>query len=402
MLNPNSNELAVWLCLAVIIGAPFFFKTWLDHARPIFAEAVQKKTSLLSIIIFVALFTGGFAFKSASSSLGGALLFAAVISFSILFQIAVRFQQSMNRARPESLVSHQASLRQTAGRFAVGAAVCAILAKFSLAIFFLPFAIPFLMPLFIRLQHRCSPMAQSSLKNEIIESFKNEGVMLSSILIVDEPNSTVKNAFIAGTGFGAGPFGRTLFITLGLFQTLNSEELKAVMLHEAAHLKLNHVSKRIFAAISLMVVSAFWITLPVTFLFHGAILAVVASIFAALGLHTVLFSRVVSRQEHEADLAAVAMGASSDALVSALQKLTSDRAEIENPILRLINGNLYPTVRARVESVRSCEVPVRVRAQSKAPALAYSLLVLGVVFWSAGNSIAPAKVSHSGETIAGR
>ena len=402
MLNPNSNELAVWLCLAVIIGAPFFFKTWLDHTRPIFAEAVQKKTSLLSMIIFVALFTGGFAFKSASSSLGGALLFASVISFSILFQIAGRYQQTMNRARPESLVSHQATLRQTAGRFAVGAALCAILAKFSLAIFFLPFAIPFLMPLFIRLQHRCTPMADSSLKNGIVESFKNEGVLLTNIVIVDDPNSTIKNAFIAGTGFGAGPFGRTLFITLGLFQTLNADELKAVMLHEAAHLKLNHASKRILSAIFLMVVSAFWITLPVTFLFHGNILAVVASVFACLGLHAALFSRVVSRQEHEADLAAIAMGASSDALVSALQKLTADREEIENPLLRLMNGNLYPTVRARIDSVRSCEVPARLNPFSKAPAFAYSLLVVGVVFWAAEHSVGPAKVSHSVEAIAGR
>ncbi|NDG85841.1 MAG: hypothetical protein EBX52_12505, partial [Proteobacteria bacterium] len=82
MLNPNSNELAVWICLAVIIGAPFFFKTWLDHAKPLLAAEVQKKTSLLSWMIFIALFTGGFAFKSASSSLGGALLFGAIISFS--------------------------------------------------------------------------------------------------------------------------------------------------------------------------------------------------------------------------------------------------------------------------------------------------------------------------------
>jgi hypothetical protein len=374
-VTPNSNELAVWTCLAVIIGAPFFFKTWLDHRKPLLAAEVQKKTSLLSWMIFAALFTGGFAFKSASSSLGGALLFAAIISFSILFQLAGRYQQSMNRANPRSLVAERASLRQTAGRFAVGAALCAVLAKFSLAILFLPFVIPFLMPLFIRLQHRCTPMADSALKTEIISSFKNEGVMLANILIVDEPDSKSKNAFIAGTGYGAGPFGRTLFVTLDLFKTLDREEFRAVMLHEAAHLKLHHVTKRVFAAIFMTVVAAFWIALPATFLSHG---------------HPLV------------DLAAVSMGASSDALVSALEKISAGVAELQHPLLRVLNGNLYPSVQSRIGCIRAFTVPDRLTARTGAPALAYSLLVLGVVFWSAGQTLHPAKVSRSAGAIAGR
>gem|GEM_PF-6498558 len=401
-MTPNSNELAVWTCLAVIIGAPFFFKTWLDHRKPLLAAEVQKKTSLLSWIIFAALFTGGFAFQSASSSLGGALLFAAVISFSILFQLAGRYQQAMNRASPKSLVAEKASLRQTAGRFAAGAAVCAILAKFSLAVFFMPLVIPFLMPVFIRLQNRCTPMADSALKAEIISSFKNEGVMLANILIVDEPESTAKNAFIAGTGFGAGPFGRTLFVTLGLFKALDREEFKAVMLHEAAHLKLDHVTKRVLAAVFMTVVAAFWIALPATFLSHGHPLVIAGSVLATVALQALLMSRVIARQEHEADLAAIAMGASSDALVSALEKVSAGSNEIENPALRALNGNLYPSVRSRIESIRAFELPKRLSARTGAPALAYSLLVLGLVFWSAGEMNHPAKVSRSAAEIAGR
>jgi Zn-dependent protease with chaperone function len=405
MLNPNSNETAVWICLGVIIGAPFFFKTWLDQVRPVLAHEVQKKTTLLSWIIFIALFTGGFAFNSASSSLGGALLFAAIISFSILFQIAGRYQLSMNRAEPRSLTREKASLRQTAGRFAVGAALCAILSKFSLAVIFLPFAIPFLMPLFIRLQHSCTPMADSMLKLEIINQFKNEGVMLENILIVDQAGSDTKNAFIAGTGFGIGPFGRTLFVTLGLFRALEREEFQAVMLHEAAHLKLNHAPKRILSAIFLTVIAAFWTTLPATFLFHGNPIAVGASILLAVVLQAYLMSRTISRQEHEADLAAVAMGASSNALIAALQKVAGNREETENPILRVLGGNLYPSTRSRIDSIRQCEVPTHLngaRSRSRAPALAYSLLVVGVVFWAADHTVNPAKVSRSAQAIAGR
>ncbi len=398
MLNPN--ELAVWICLAVIVGAPFFFKTWLDHKRPVLADEVQKKTSLLSTLIFVALFTGGFAFREASSSMGGALLFAAVISFSILFQIAGRYQLSMNRARPVSLVSHQASLRQTAGRFAVGAAITAILAQWNLAIFFVPFAIPFLMPLFLRLQHRCSPMAESELKNSILDSFRHEGVLLSQVLIVDDPNSSVKNAFLAGTGFGVGAFGRTLFITLPLIESLNDDELRAVLLHEAAHLKQNHTSKRIFSAVGLMVLSAFWVVLPAVYLFHSQPVVVLLSIPVSVLLQAFLFSRVVSRQEHEADLAAVAMGASSDALVSALEKTVQGIHEQKNSFLRILNGNLYPVLSERVGAIRSCEVPARFLRSRRSFALAYSLLVTGVVFWAANHSADPAKVSRSEETVA--
>ncbi|NDG86041.1 MAG: hypothetical protein EBX52_13510, partial [Proteobacteria bacterium] len=296
------------------------------------------------------------------------------------------------------LVAEKATLRQTAGRFAIGAALCAILAKFSLAILFLPFV----MPLFIRLQHRCTPMADSALKSEIIANFKNEGVMLANILIVDEPDSSANNAFIAGTGFGAGPFGRTLFVTLGLFKALDREEFRAVMLHEAAHLKLNHATKRVLSAVFMTVIAAFWVALPATFLFHGHFAAIALSVIGTVILQALLMSRVIAKQEHEADLAAVAMGASSDALVAALEKVSSGTNEIEHPFLRVLNGHLYPSVRSRIASIRACELPRRLAVRSMAPAMAYSLLVLGVVFWSADQTVHPAKVSRSAGEIAGR
>ncbi len=413
MLNPTENEIAVWTSLGVITGAPFYFKNWLDRTRPILAEVVQKKTSALSGIIFMALFAGSFVFKSSHSNVALALLFAAIISFSILYQTAARYQHTMNRLKPESLVNHKASLRQTAGRFLVGAAACLIITKINFAIFILPFLIPFLSPLFIRIQHPTTHLSDSALKEELLALFKEQGVPLSSIRLINSTgiNGQINgqiNAMIAGSSIGAGPFGRTLFITLATFEKLNLNEIKAVALHEAAHLKLSHPSKRILGSIALMLVSTFWITLPVCFLAPGNPYLIFASILGTLYLQASLMCNLISRQEHEADLMAVSMGASSDALISALNRADASKPQaqgsaITHRVARILSGNLYPTLASRIEAIRSCEVPSHLNPfKISASTLAYSLLVLGVVFWSANVRNEPAKVSHLKETVAVR
>ena len=403
MLNPHMNEFAVFICLAVITGAPFYFKNWLDRTRPVLADTVHRKTSFLSGLIFFALFTGAFAFKGNTPRVGGGLLFAAIVSFSILYQFAGRYSHSMNRIRPESLVSHKASLRQTAGRFVMGLLLFASIAKVNLLILVLPFIIPFVTPVYLRIQHKATRMADSTLRAGILNTFRTEGVPLSNVFILDDPNSTQKNALITGSGFGIGPFGRTLFITLSLFESLNEEELRAVILHEAAHLKSNHVLKRILATVFLMIGSAYWVVVPTAFVLPGNIPAILGAMALALLVHAWLLSRVITKQEHEADLAAVSMGASSNALVSALEKVSEGRKEIQTPVLRLINGNLYPTVAARIQAIRACGAPESTRVFTQpSRVLAYSLMVMGVVLWSANGRYHTANVSHSERTIAGR
>jgi Zn-dependent protease with chaperone function len=403
MLNPNTRELTLLACLGIMTGAPFYFKNWLDRVQPLLAETVQKKTTSLSLLIFAALFGGGFLFRQENSKIAGALLVGAILSFSFLYQFAGRYQERMNRRTLSPGAGNGAKLRQTAARFTLGAVLLLVFSKAQLLILLAPLAIPLLAPLFLRLQHACTPMAPSELRSSILAAFARESVPLSRIYLIDEPGSGAKNALIAGSGIGFGPFGRTLFITLPLIQALDEREIKAVVLHEAAHAIQSHSGKRILASIGLMMLATFWITLPVAFLLPTHFGAIAASILFTVFVQALLLSRVIARQEHEADLLAVQMGASSNALISALRKLSDGNDGIRNPILRTLSGNLYPTVAARIASIGACEVPRKARVfRSPAHSLAYSLLVIGVVFWSAGARQEAAKFSYSEAPLAGR
>jgi Zn-dependent protease with chaperone function len=403
MLNPDTRETTLLICLGILAGAPFYFKNWLDRTRPVLAETVQKKTTALSLLIFAALFGGGFLFRQEHSKIAGALLVGAILSFSFLYQFAGRYQEQMNRRTLSPGASHGANLRQTAARFAFGALLLLLFSKANLLILLAPALIPLMTPLFLRLQYACTPMSDSELKSSILAVFARESVPLSRIYIIDEPTSGQKNAFLAGTGIGFGPFGRTLFITLPLIETLNEGELKAVVLHEAAHAVQSHNRKRFLASVGLMVLATFWITLPVAFLMPTHLLALSASILLTVFIQALLLSRVIAKQEHEADLLAVQMGASSNALISALRKLTDGNDGIRNPLLRTLSGNLYPTLEARIACIGACEVPRRARIfRNPAHSLAYSLLVLGVMFWSVGARVEQAKFSYSEVPIAGR
>ncbi|MBU6153125.1 MAG: M48 family metalloprotease [Bdellovibrionales bacterium] len=403
MGNPSTIQLSVWICLAGITGVPFYFKNWLDRTRPILAEQVQNKTTRLSTLIFGLLFLGGFIFNRQNQGAAMVLLFAAVISFSFLYQFAGRYQISMNRQKREPLAAHGASIRKNASRLVVGATLCFLMSKVNLLVLVLPLAIPFFMPLFVRLQHACAPMADSPLKQQILAKFTEEEIPLSNIYLIDDQDSNSKNAFITGSSLGAGAFGQTLFLTLPLIQELNETEILAVALHEAAHAKRHHATKRILLSIALMVLCAFWITVPLAFLFPKNFALLGASIFGTVFAQALFLSKVITRQELEADLMAVRMGASSNALIEAIRKLSGQSKASKNPVLRVLSGNLYPTTDSRIEEILSCGASEKEPVFSNKPAvLAYSLLVLGVVFWASNVRAPQANVSHSEGRIVSR
>jgi Zn-dependent protease with chaperone function len=246
-------------------------------------------------------------------------------------------------------------------------------------------------------------MENSPLKQEILAKFAVEEIPLSNIYLIDDQDSPSKNAFITGSSWGAGAFGQTLFITLPLISELNETEILAVALHEAAHAKRHHGTKRILASVGLMVLCAFWITVPLAFLFPKNFVLLAASIFATVFAQALFLSKVITRQEQEADLIAVRMGASSNALIEAIQKLSGETKASNNRILRVLSGNLYPTPTSRIEEILSCGASEKTPVFGNKPAvLAYSLLVLGVVFWAANVRTPPANVSHSEDRVVSR
>jgi Zn-dependent protease with chaperone function len=370
MSNPGIGECLVLVCLAVITGIPFYFKVWLDRERPVLREPLDRKTNRLSGIVFAALFAGAFLYPRHSWKVAQLLLGASILSFSILYQTRGRY---LNRLSGQPSAKPEASFRQSAARMAIGLVLCAAFSWSPLLILAAPFFIPFLMPSFLRLQYSTQRMEESPIRSRILEAFQQGGIRLSRIQIIDEAGSGSRNAFISGSGWGRGAFGRTLFIGLGLFETLNDEELQAVVLHEAAHARLHHIRNRWLAAIGLFILCSFWTAIPAAFLFPGDTGILIAAFIVAGMAQMWLLGRVIHRQELEADQEAVRLGAGSEALARALQKLDSGGA------------GPYPTLLERLHALREGLAPAAGVIPQKAFFSAYSMLVVGVVLWSAQN-----------------
>ncbi len=203
---------------------------------------------------------------------------------------------------------------------------------------------------------------------------------------------------------------RTLFLTLNLFEKLTENELKAVVYHEAAHLKQNHLWKRLFSAMVYLCLGIFWAVLPFCLWMPGDIGAATGAIFLAIFIQLFFLGRKIYQQEIEADLVAVEMGASSDALISALEKLSPGSEKEISPLTRLVFGVYHPTAFTRIQAIRSGGVTRDNEIFPKKQYFAaYSLFVVGFLFYSAQNLEAnptrspahSAKVSHS-ETSATR
>ncbi len=375
MLNPSLNQLFVYVCIAVITGAPFYFRYWLSRWPALTLSQIDKRVSILTTSIFVALFAGAFVFGSDSRALGEILLGAAILSFSFLYQSRAHY---FNRATPAKKISTARALKINQKKLGFILALClAALAcsQFPLLAPVLVIAYPFITPYLIRLQHHCEKMAESGLKSSILEVFTKANVNLREIYLIDTGTQKASNAFVAN---------RTLFLTLDLFEALNEDELNAVIAHEASHLKMKHISKRIFQGIGYFFLTLFWISVPATFLFNGNPLAVAVSAFLAIFAQMIFISRIVYRQELEADLGAIRLGASGEALISALHKLSPARSAFKSPMVRFFSGAFHPTNEERTAMIRMGELPQKsVVLPKKAYFLAYSLFVVGYVFHAA-------------------
>ena len=370
MSNPGFGEWLVFLCLATITGVPFYFKYWLAREQPVLRDPLDRRTNALSMVIFCALFAGAFFYPRHSWKVAQVLLGAAILSFSILYQSRGRYLAGLSG---EGVAKPEATFRQSAARMAIGLILCAAFSWHPFLILIAPFAIPFLMPAFLRLQYSTRAMADSPLRQKISRVFEDADLPLSQIHIVDETGSGSRNAFIAGSGLGRGAFGRTLFIGLGLFEILDEDELQAVVFHEAAHAKLHHLRNRWISSIGLFVLCCFWTAVPVAFLFPGETGLLIAA-FLIAGMAQVWFlSRLIHRQELEADQEAVRMGASSSALAHALKKLDNG------------TSGPYPSLEDRLEALNNGWSPASGIIPQKSFLSAYSMLVIGVVLWSAQN-----------------
>jgi Zn-dependent protease with chaperone function len=400
MSMPNLNDLFVLSCIAVITAAPFFFRYWLKRYPVRSLDSIDQTTSRLSIVIFVALFAGAFVFGQRSAKIAEVLLGAAILSFSILYQSRFRYLVNQNlvdrttgvNAKPTPATQNPdfAGLSRKFTIFAAAAGFALLVSKFPVLLLSLLFY-SYFMPYLVRFKYAATVMNDSDLKDEFKNRFKKAGTKVHEIYLIDSETYT-RNAMMVGN---------SLFITLDLFQKLTDAEMAAVISHEASHLQKRHSLKRVAGSFGAFVLVSYWIFLPTTLVFMGSQAAVLLAVPFLVLANNFFLGKIIRRQEMEADLGAVDLGASSDALISALQKLSPPSKSKTVPLsTRLVFGNYHPTTDEREAVIRAGSLPKTAYFQHKKYAYAYSLLVLGYTFHVA-NQLSltesqrnPATISH--------
>lgn len=210
-----------------------------------------------------------------------------------------------------------------------------------------------LAPFYLQRMLRSEKVEDPRLNAALSDCFARGGLALPSFYVI-RARSHEATAMVAGFPFGRGVFRPGLFISQGMLDALNEEELRAVVLHEVAHLKLRHLMRRLGYSATLI----FGTTAVATFCVYAASVVAPAGelknmvgFAAAAGAFLATFKllgRQSRNQEFVADHHAVsALGASSESLVSALRKL--DRVNHLDPMNRVaqLSGS-HPATDARV------------------------------------------------------
>lgn len=155
------------------------------------------------------------------------------------------------------------------------------------------------------------------------------------------------NVFVAGFGFGRGPFRPAIFAAEGAIRILSREALEAVFAHELSHLACQHLTKRMVKAIGVFLVASLLTSMTLIGLHWsgyaeiGGFFSIISGILPAV-LTWMSISQMSWRQEFEADENAVRQfGVSSESLLNALVSLQ-----------KAIGGGTHPLVTARMEALR--------------------------------------------------
>jgi len=322
--------------------------------------------------MFGLLFAGTFAFSSPSRKLGEALLAAAILSFGFLYQMRNHHLQGrvpeLNAAVAGTRVRNQFLFLVLLVSFLM------LLRQYPLCVLLLLF-VPTFRDYLFRLTHSTSILSDSPLKLEFQAIFKRAGVTLREIYLINSStNNPSSTAMVAG---------RSLFLTLDLFSKLNESELKAVVCHEASHLRLRHPWKRTIAAIGSTLLAFFWFYFPLS-INHFSDMRIIFYVIPLIALvQNSILSRIARRQEIEADLGALDLGATDIDLISALQKLSPYPRAKKNWSSRQIFGNTHPSVEDRVWAILNRKVADNFYFNHKKYAYAYSVLVFGYAFTQA-------------------
>jgi Zn-dependent protease with chaperone function len=205
-------------------------------------------------------------------------------------------------------------------------------------------------------------IAEGALRTQLEQSFAKAGLSVPSLWILETGRKREATAMMAGFPSGRGLFKPGLFLSRGLLDSLNEEEVRAVVLHEVSHVKLSHLFKRlVYSAVLVVATTAaatFCVFLASVFLpaesdarsFIG-----LASAAGAFILTFKLLSRQSREHEFEADRYSVAMlGAQADYLASALRKLDKVNGKTIRPLdpLSMSGDSGHPPTERRIAALR--------------------------------------------------
>ena len=216
-----------------------------------------------------------------------------------------------------------------------------------------------LAPLHLRRILPCSPLTDERLSAAIQARFRSTGLPAPRIHVIEAEGARQSaNALVAGFRSGRGPLRPALFLSRSLLQGLTDDEILAVISHEASHVQLAHLKKRMLLGTGLVAA----MTIAATFVFtivylfapqshlHPWVGPIAGYVAFWMGLKSV--ARQSRLQEIEADIHAVqSFGATPADLASALRKL--DRINGRKPPAKTNGLAGHPSTETRIQILQA-------------------------------------------------
>jgi len=370
------NTIFFFALMATVTGVPFYFNYRFQNTAKTQrnTSAINSLAAKLSVFIIVALYSMSFLalqIKNAAYSKVG--FCACIFSFFLLYSFRGKMIHEVREIPADPRERFQRSLRTIVAMGLLYGIYFAtvqfliphtgIFPAVGIALIFITYATP----LFVRVWMPTQRMHPSTIKEDILAVFRSAGSPIHEIYLIDTDRFKSYNALVCGPKFGFGPFQRSLFITKNLFEVMEPEEIHAVVCHEASHFKLHHVAKRGFMSLVGLFVGMFTVILPMGFI---SILMNITlyknfglTIFTTLACITVQMSflyRVIRKQEFEADLEALNLGARPAALITALEKITEKNGMSrvkEDRLSRFMFGHAHPSTDERIAAIQNARLP---------------------------------------------
>jgi len=370
------NTIFFFALMAAVTGVPFYFNYRFQNTpkEQRNTSAINSLAAKLSVFVIFSLYAMSFlAIEIRSNGYSKIGFCSCILSFFLLYSFRgkmihevreipanpkERFQRSFRTVIAMGLLYgiYFATVQLLIPHTGIFPAVAA-------ALIFITYSTP----LFVRVWMPTQKMHESSIKSDILAVFKSAGSPIHEIYLLDTDRFKSYNALVCGPKYGFGPFRRSLFVTKNLFEVLEPEEIHAVVCHEASHFKLHHVAKRGAMSLVGLLVGMITVILPMGFI---SILCNVAlyksfgfAVFTTLACLTVQMNflyRVIRKQEFEADIEALNLGASAAALTSALEKITEKNGMSrvkEDQLSRFMFGHAHPSTEERIAAIQEGKLP---------------------------------------------